>query len=211
MSSIKQITKIDNFNDLYFEVSEILNNLKNYKNTMIWWKKNLSWKSICLKGFLGKEQSFLEDHSLKSNRYLWTRHIKYFPKIKIYLESLNTEIFLVRLLKLSANSKINPHRDKTFEDKQKKIRLHIPLITNDKVTFKILNKQYKYNRKVKKELIKKVWINKDIAEFKLSIGNLWYVNVDNIHSVENNGNTDRIHLVIDLKPTEDMLKIINSE
>lgn len=211
MEPIKKITKINNFNNLYTEVSYILNNLENYKNTMIWWEKNLSWKSICLRGFLGKEQSFLEDHTLNLNSYLWTRHIKYFPKIKNYLETLNTEIYLVRLLKLSANSKINPHHDETFEDKQKKIRLHIPLITNDKVIFKILNKQYKFDRKVKKELIKKVWINKDIAEFKLSIGNLWYVNVDNIHSVENNSNIDRIHLVIDLKPTRDMLKIINSE
>lgn len=56
-------------------------------------------------------------------------------------------------------------------------RFHIPIITNDSVIYSIAGEE-----KVMKE------------------GECWEINNNNPHSVYNNGNTDRIHLVVDILP-----------
>ena len=213
----KKISEIDPI--IIDDVINIINNMNNNKN-MIWNKKNVSlfnksgtWLSICLRGFLGSEQSFLRNHKLEPNLYKWTRHIKHFPSVKELLHSFNTELYLVRLLKLSAKHNISPHADITFNDVSKKIRLHIPIITNDNVHFKFLpispkNNIDVYNVKICNNLWKKHY--NIIETVHLKTGFIWYTNVNKIHSVINNGDNDRIHLVIDLKPTPELLAKITS-
>ena len=68
----------------------------------------------------------------------------------------------------------------------KMTRCHIPIITNNKVDFWIGNpKQHKYN---------------------LKQASLYYLRTgDKTHWVRNNSNEDRIHMVIDMKPTAEMI------
>lgn len=98
--------------------------------------------------------------------------------IKEILDSFNTDIYLVRLMKLKSGGYIAPHIDKLINDKKKIVRCQIPIITNDKVIFNI-----------------------DKVEYNLKAGNLYYINVgEKIHYVNNKSDYDRITLVIDLNP-----------
>lgn len=227
MTLVKKIKNIKNFNDLQNKTLKILKELNKYSNIQ-WSSKNSNvfkepyWFSICLKGFLGSEQSFLKNDNLETNRYYWTRNIEYFKDIQIFLEkNFNTDIYLVRLLKLSKKSVIKPHRDISFEDKTKKIRLHIPIKTNKEVIYYTLNstnneiknlKKYK-NKNIREisKITNQLWdkYEEQIQTYYLDEGVIWYVNVDEIHSIKNNSNEDRIHLIVDLKPNDELRSILN--
>ena len=80
----------------------------------------------------------------------------------------------VRLMNLPAGKKINEHTDDTSGYEDGYFRIHVPVVTNDQVDF---------------------WLNGKVLNMRA--GEAWYTNVNLPHSVENNGATDRIHLVID--------------
>eukprot|EP01022_Parablepharisma_sp_SALTPOND_P009885 TRINITY_DN140840_c0_g1_i1.p1 TRINITY_DN140840_c0_g1~~TRINITY_DN140840_c0_g1_i1.p1 ORF type:complete len:188 (-),score=12.98 TRINITY_DN140840_c0_g1_i1:128-607(-) len=77
-------------------------------------------------------------------------------------------------MKLGANSIIKEHCDKGSCFEQGYARLHIPITTNDNVEFLLSGKNAKMN-----------------------LGSCYYINANNPHSVINNGETHRVHLLID--------------
>ena len=91
------------------------------------------------------------------------------------------------LAKLPANNRIYQHKDgfDTFRNKKSAdfyylhsvYRIHIPIITNDKVIFNVNNE-----------------------EKHLKVGEAWDMNHRYNHYVENNGDRDRVHLAIDILP-----------
>ena len=81
----------------------------------------------------------------------------------------------VRLMKLSAGSRIKTHTDLNLAFEHGEARLHIPVKTNAHVHF---------------------FIN-DI-EVKMREGECWYLKLSEPHSVVNNSETDRVHLVLDV-------------
>ena len=85
----------------------------------------------------------------------------------------------VRLLRLNAGAYIKPHRDFRSGYEDDFFRLHVPIITNSEVNFTL-----------------------DGQRLRMQPGECWYTNVNYVHSVSNNGSTDRIHLVIDGKRNE---------
>ena len=95
----------------------------------------------------------------------------YFKQV---LSSFKCPLLAVRLLKLNAGAVIKEHKDAELCYEKGEIRIHIPVITNDKVEF-YLDKE----RVILKE------------------GECWYLNFNLPHSIANNGETDRIHLVLD--------------
>ena len=96
------------------------------------------------------------------------------PYIQSVLEYFKTEKCSVRLMKLTPGSEIKEHRDYDLDEGE--VRIHIPVFTNDKVSF------YVNNTKV-----------------EMKEGECWYLRLSDPHRVLNKGETDRIHLVIDLK------------
>lgn len=99
-------------------------------------------------------------------------------KIKIFLsEKLGKgELQSAILINLPAGKKIKRHIDKA-ENFKKYHRIHIPIQTNQKCYFEVDN-----------EII------------NMKEGEIWEINNDDkYHSVENTGETDRIHLLIDWK------------
>ena len=89
-------------------------------------------------------------------------------------------------MKLSKNGYFAPHIDK-FINNKRVIRCQLPIITDKQVDFVI---------------------NKNICNLK--VGNLYFINVgEKIHWVKNNFNFDRFTLVIDMKPTKEILSILN--
>lgn len=86
--------------------------------------------------------------------------------------------FIVRLLlaKLVAGGKIPKHTDAGYSLLNCH-RVHLPIITNDKVDFVVGGEKK-----------------------NMQVGELWEINNGSVHAVENRGNEDRIHLIIDWMP-----------
>jgi hypothetical protein len=171
-------------------------------------KDKIHWQSITLKSIDGCSHDFLVKTELgigTDNKYKYTELMESCPYIKSLLENIGTDIYLVRLLKLKAKNKIKFHTDEiVFKNTSDIIRCHIPIITHHDVSFKLgypLNAPAPgYN----------VWNAYELYGRYLSPGYLWYTNVNCLHSVENNSDIDRVHLVIDLRPTPDMLTQIHN-
>ena len=106
--------------------------------------------------------------------------------IKEILDNLNTEIYLVRIMKLRSGGFIAPHVDKLI-NKDYIIRCQLPIITNNKIDFIINGKKH-----------------------NLIAGNLYYLNVEKEHYVKNNSNQDRYTLIIDMKPTDEIKSILSN-
>lgn len=77
------------------------------------------------------------------------------------------------LVKLLANSEITPHYDQGSSLKQG-LRHHIPIITNDSVSFQI---------------------SKDIKNLK--VNEVWEINNQRLHGVKNSSPEDRVHMIVD--------------
>ncbi len=95
----------------------------------------------------------------------------YFQKV---LRSFQCPLQAVRLMKLTPSSLIKEHRDHGLAVELGAVRLHIPIYTNPDVHF-ILNDE----------------------RVILDEGECWYLRLANPHSLENCGQTDRVHIVID--------------
>ena len=106
--------------------------------------------------------------------------------IKEILDNLNTEIYLVRIMKLRSGGFIAPHIDKLI-NKDYIIRCQLPIITNNKIDFIINGKKH-----------------------NLIAGNLYFLNVEKEHYVKNNSNQDRYTLIIDMKPTDEIKRILSN-
>lgn len=90
-----------------------------------------------------------------------------------YPDCIPSKIMLAKLLKRSL---IMPHIDDPPIVKNSH-RTHTVLITNEKVIFKV-----------------------DNEPFKMKVGEMYEINNARTHGVINGGNTDRIHLIIDMLP-----------
>jgi hypothetical protein len=95
----------------------------------------------------------------------------YFQEI---LSAFKCPLLAVRLLKLNAGAVIKEHKDVDLCFEKGEIRIHIPVITNDKVEFYL-----------------------DKEKLILKEGECWYMNFNLPHSILNNSKHNRIHLVID--------------
>lgn len=91
----------------------------------------------------------------------------------------NNDGYVVRALlaRLEGHGKIDSHTDGLYS-LLKCHRIHIPIITNDKVVFTIGGE-----------------------EKVLGEGEMWEINNATLHAVENHSDQDRIHLIVDWVPT----------
>lgn len=96
------------------------------------------------------------------------------PALLSVLKSLACPVKSVRLMRLHAGAEIKPHRDLGLSLEQGEARLHLPLQTNDALNFYV-----------------------DEKRVPMQAGDLWYINADQVHWVENKGQDARINLVID--------------
>lgn len=96
------------------------------------------------------------------------------PYFRSVLETFECPLLAVRLMKLTAGSRIKEHTDHDLAAEEGLARLHIPVLTNDEVCFRLNGTQVIMNE-----------------------GDCWYLRLSDPHSVENNGPHERVHLVID--------------
>ena len=91
----------------------------------------------------------------------------------------------VRLLRLRPGSKVREHRDADLGLADGEIRIHVPILTNDRVEFIVANRR-----------------------LMLRPGEAWYIDFSQAHRIDNEGDTDRIHLVIDGRANDWVLSLI---
>lgn len=136
------------------------------------------WNSIALYAPNG-DASNVAAHGNTEVEIFPTKILEKCSYLSEVIDSFKTTILTARLLKLSVGSVIKPHRDYQMGYENGNCRIHIPITTNDKVTF-ILGGE----------------------KIKLIPGECWYINANYTHSLSNYGTTDRVHLIIDLEQNQ---------
>jgi len=132
------------------------------------------WSVIPLTAQEGRTHPIQMAASIPGDRsFVQTPYLQYCPYISSILDLFDCKKYSVRLMKLSAGSEIKRHQDYDLDESE--VRIHIPIFTNEKVTF-LLND----------------------VEVKMKEGECWYLRLSDPHQVKNEGETDRIHLVLDL-------------
>lgn len=119
---------------------------------------------------------FVPNESLKKCAYL----------LSIF-ETFQCQTETFRIHTLDGGASIKPHRDTGYSFEHGKVRLHIPIQTNDQVEILLENKPV-----------------------KMKEGECWYCNFDIIHEVHNHSDQPRVHLILDCL-VNDWMKDIFSE
>lgn len=96
------------------------------------------------------------------------------PYFQSVMRAFRCKLLAVRLMKLAAGARILEHADHDLDIESGVVRLHIPVVTNPDVHFRLNG------------------VRTILAE-----GECWYLRLSDPHTVENRGDTHRVHLVID--------------
>lgn len=134
------------------------------------------WTGISLRSANGLVENILatESNIYKDTPLMDACH--YFREITL---GFGCELETVRLLALAPGSVVKTHRDPGLAYSLGCFRLHIPILTDNDVSFVV-----------------------DGEKLPMQAGQCWYANFDLPHSVANEGNVRRVHLVIDGKRNE---------
>ena len=100
------------------------------------------------------------------------------PHVRALLDSLRCPILMARFLVLEAGQRVHRHIDDELNYAHGLFRLHVPVWTNADATLTV-----------------------DDTTLHLGAGEVWYVDFDRPHAAHNGGNTRRVHLVIDARPS----------
>ena len=90
------------------------------------------------------------------------------------LARFDCPLHAVRLMRLTPGSVIKEHHDNDLAFEHGMVRIHIPVVTNDGVDFRLNG-----------------------VRCVMPAGSSWYLRLSDPHSVANRGAHDRVHLVID--------------
>ncbi len=182
---------IEPYNGDLSHVADYLDELKFQLLTQIEpYKNNHIWTAVSLHGFGPKPFDIFKPGFVKNNikidsKLHWTTLCND-PVMKPICEmifKLPCEFERVRFMKLAAGKSLRKHTDNIDIDIERKkiVRLHIPIRTNKDVVFTIYENE-----------------EDDIGkELNLMTGRYYYLDVTKPHSVSNNSDIDRYHLVVD--------------
>ncbi len=173
-----------------FDVKKLQNEVRSLNN--IEWighfvKQNYEgdWSVIPLTAQEGRDHPILMASAIPgNNRFVSTPYLQHCPYISSILDFFECEKYSVRLMKLTAGSEIKKHQDYDLDESE--IRVHIPIFTNESVTFLVNDSSVKMNE-----------------------GECWYLRLSDPHQVKNQGETDRIHLVMDLDLNDWIRNLLN--
>ena len=165
-------------------IVDYCNSDQQYSPVITKYNKKENWKAISIKGFSQDPLGISKPNVLGvgSGGNLQETPLVDRLQIRSILAKIPAMTERVRLMKLEAGTKISKHTDKVDKDikSRKIIRLHVPVITDDQI--KMIS-----------------WLEKDDpTEFKMKKGECWWLDVSKAHSVLNESDVDRVHLVIDV-------------
>ena len=126
-----------------------------------------------------------DDTTIRDGKAQPTELLLQLPATRRLLDSLSLDIFWARIARLEPNSFLWEHVDYTeFEDKNR-LRLHIPVSTNEGA-----------------EIV--------FADFAVHMtqGVLWMLNPKDIHGAVNRGHTSRLHLILDCRVNDRLSSLL---
>ncbi|NYT41168.1 aspartyl/asparaginyl beta-hydroxylase domain-containing protein [Sphingomonas sp. R-74633] len=97
------------------------------------------------------------------------------PALSAVIDAFECPARSVRLMRLAAGSVIKEHEDLDLDVADGFARIHVPIVTNADVDFRLNGKRV-----------------------TMAPGEAWYLRLADPHSVVNGGETARVHLVLDL-------------
>jgi quercetin dioxygenase-like cupin family protein len=136
------------------------------------------WTVLPLRSLQGRIENVVSLHAGASGHssYADTPLLERCPYLQSVLGFFACEKTAVRLMKLHAGGIIKEHRDHDMSLEEGEVRFHVPIITNPQLAFYL-----------------------DGERIQMQEGECWYLNLSLPHRVDNAGDTDRVHLVIDCK------------
>lgn len=189
--------------DFKYDLNKVLEELHQIENLYLLKLRFMkNWQGIPLRNSMGSSQhdglelglSLLRNGNKLSFQECKNTEImdklNYIPELIENLKKyLNTEIGMVRILKIPAKQHVGQHQDgEIFDLENGQIyRLHFPLISHPNVKFIINNKNYYFEP-----------------------GNAYYANVFYPHEIINNSEIDRVHLVVDVLANENIKKLLKN-
>ncbi len=96
------------------------------------------------------------------------------PSLRDALAAFACPLLSARLMRLAPGSTIKEHKDHDLAFEEGKVRIHIPVVTNAQVDFRLNGRRC-----------------------VMPAGSSWYLRLSDPHSVANRGAEPRVHLVID--------------
>ena len=96
------------------------------------------------------------------------------PYLRQGLAAFACPLLSARLMRLAPGSLIKEHKDHDLAYEEGKVRIHIPVLTNERVDFRLNG-----------------------VRCVMPAGSTWYLRLSDPHSVANRGTGARVHLVID--------------
>lgn len=131
-----------------------------------------SWQSIALRSGSGREADIYANYGVST--YQDTALLDRLPYFREVIDAWACDKESIRLLALHPGSEIKPHRDLGCNYQDGHFRIHIPVQTNANVIFKVAEET-----------------------LFLTEGSCWYIDFSQTHSIKNDGNEVRVHLVLD--------------
>jgi hypothetical protein len=171
--------------------SAVLDYIDNTKISRVKTKysKGDAWTALSLRGYGEDPSDILKPNVLGSKVKIEVKlrdtHLlgdPSFRAVRDIMTQIPSTFERVRLMKIKAKSAIGKHSDRIDKDfgfnDGNIVRIHVPIRTNEDVVFYL-------------------WEGREKTFNHLKTGHFYYVDVRAPHSVINNSNEDRIHLVMD--------------
>lgn len=130
------------------------------------------WSGAALRAVAGPGSAMHAD--THQGEFTDTELLQQCDHLREVVESFKCPLRSVRLLRLTAGSHIREHRDYDLGYDAGEVRIHVPVITNPGVKFFL-----------------------DGRRIIMNEGECWYLDLNLPHRVRNQGESDRVHLVID--------------
>lgn len=136
-----------------------------------------NWSALPLRSPAGERHPIrrIAAHSHVTD-WVDTEYREMCPYLHEVLASFACEMGAARLMRLTPGSQIKEHSDPDLAAEYGRVRLHIPITTNSAVDFRVNG-----------------------GRIDMLPGECWYLRLADPHTVRNDGENDRIHLVIDCK------------
>lgn len=109
------------------------------------------------------------------------------PALSAVIDAFRCPVRSVRLMRLAPGSLIREHNDLDLDVAEGFVRVHVPVVTNDAVDFRLNGERV-----------------------AMAPGEAWYLRLADPHSVVNRGATARVHLVLDLVVDDWLLRQLGS-
>ena len=155
----------------HFNVEKILEEIHQFNKEAYY---DIYNTSVELKTLWSKHLIMPVGGPYKAPEFLPNEALQKCPYLLTVLETFQCKKETFRIHTLDAKAHIRPHRDIGYCFEQGKIRLHIPLVTNDQVQLLVNNER-----------------------INMQPGECWYCNFNEVHEVKNDSDQPRTHLIMD--------------